>query len=154
MRPLARDRRQLGTRRLVPAVGCVATHAFGDVGQMPAPVGAPRTRVSSAPSRTRSRPNRAGPRIAPRLFPFQSDAAVYRDGRKLRSRTPLTLELRPGERVQLRLAKGGRKDRTVTVEGKTRDQTVRIKLQRRGFGGGGSSIGIPNDDPGIPGGGL
>lgn len=59
---------------------------------------------------------------------------MFRDGRRLAERTPLTLELRPGERATLTLAKGGWLDQRVTIVGREDDQQVRVTLRRRVWG--------------------
>jgi hypothetical protein len=90
-----------------------------------------------------------------RVVTVPPDAAVFRDGKKLRQRTPLKLQLKPGEEVQLKFAKGGWRDRETTIVGEERDHTVRIRLERRSFGRPSRDLDIPGgDDPGIPGGGL
>ena len=61
------------------------------------------------------------------------DAAVFRGAMRL-GRTPLTIELSPGERVTLKLAKGCCKDTTVTLTG-SGDRTQTVTLPRKRYGG-------------------
>ncbi|MBK6849976.1 MAG: serine/threonine protein kinase [Proteobacteria bacterium] len=94
---------------------------------------APRPTPTEPPPRNHPSPA-ARSSFSVRLASTPEDAAVFRDGRRLAERTPLTLELRPGERATLTLAKGGWLDHRVTIVGREDDQQVRVTLRRRVWG--------------------
>ena len=70
-----------------------------------------------------------------------SGASIYVAGKKFS--TPHKLKIARGESVRVKLAKGGRQDKTLTIKAGDSDRIETIQLQKRSF--------INGADPGIPG---
>ena len=71
-----------------------------------------------------------------------SDARVFIRNKPV-GRTPRVKKFRPGEQVTIKLAKGGRKDRTVTFTADD-NTTKRFKLLKRALPG----FKVPDSNPG------
>jgi serine/threonine-protein kinase len=126
-----------------------AVGATTDAGEVAA-IDAGGTTVDVTPDAATERPE---PRTVEVKVDSDPSGAVVREGRRRLGVTPLTVELKPGKRMRLRLIKGGYKTRTVTIN--TRRDNFTFDLKKVGGTtpgtGTGTGTGTAADKPCRPG---